>query len=125
MTEDDRLVSRMRDILGPEGFVHLCQELGGTRVYLPLKFSETNEIVAAVGRDLAEALSRELAPAWLRVPLARRERALYYRSVLGYSNARIARALGITETGVNKLFAREEVLPAKAQSGSSAQLSLL
>lgn len=118
MILEEPLIARVREVLGTESFVLLCQELGGVRVYLPMKIPDNHDIVAAIGRDLAEALSRELAPAWLRVPLARRERALYFRDK-GLSNARIARKLGITESGVNKLFGREENLPPKPISGRS------
>lgn len=125
MIQEERPVARMREILGTEGLVLLCQELGGTRLYLPNKLPDEHDIVKILGRDLAAQLCRELAPAWLRVPLARRERALYWRGK-GYSNARIATKLGMTETGIDKLFDREADLPPKPISGRSPrQLSLL
>jgi hypothetical protein len=99
------LTRHLRAILGDEHFVLLCQELGGTRVYIPYTMRDDNEIVAAIGRDAADKLSRAMAPATIRVPLARRERALYFRAK-DFSNAQIARKLGITESGVNKLFSR-------------------
>jgi len=124
MTGEGRLLSHLREILGEEGFVLLCQELGGMRLYVPYKFRDDNDIVQAIGHDRAEQLSRALAPATIRVPLARRERALYYRGQ-GLSNPRIARRLGMTENGVQKLFDREESLPDRPDSGRSAgQLSL-
>lgn len=124
--DEGRLLTHLRSVLGEEGFVRFCQALGGTRVYVPYRHRDDSDIVAAIGREAAEALSKALAPATIRVPLARRERALYFRAVEGLSNAGIARRLGITESGVNKLFAREADLPDKAGSGRSpAQLSLL
>ena len=124
--EEGRLLTHLRAVLGEEGFVHFCQALGGTRVYVPYKCRDDNEVVAAIGREMADKLSRALAPATIRVPLARRERALFFRGTQGMSNAAIARKLGITEGGVNKLFARERDLPDKAGSGRSpAQLNLL
>ncbi len=124
--EEGRLLTHLRAVLGEEGFVHFCQALGGTRVYVPYKCRDENEIVEAIGRELADKLSRALARATIRVPLARRERALYFRGTEGLSNAQIARKLGITEGGVNKLFAREQDLPDKAASGRSpAQFELL
>ena len=124
--EEGRLLTHLRAVLGEEGFVLFCQALGGTRVYVPYKCRDENEIVEAIGRELADKLSRALAPATIRVPLARRERALHFRGVMGLSNAQIARKLGITEGGVNKLFARERDLPDKAGSGRSpAQFELL
>lgn len=123
--DEGRLLTHLRQVLGEESFVHFCQALGGTRVYVPYKFRDDNEIVQAVGRAAADTLSRALAPATIRVPLARRERALYFRGKMGLSNAAIARKLGITEGGVNRLFARERDLPDKADSGRSpAQFTL-
>ncbi|MBV1917594.1 MAG: hypothetical protein KUG65_05990 [Sphingomonadaceae bacterium] len=111
-------------ILGQEAFVRFCQEFGGTRVYVPYKMREDSGIVEAIGMEAAEKLSRLLAPAAIRVPLARRERALWFRG-RGLSNARIARLLGMTETGIEKLFTREEDLPDKpGKCRNSAQLPL-
>lgn len=125
MTQPGSLLEHLRALLGEEGFVNFCQELGGTRVYIPYKCRDDNEIVAAIGRAAADKLSRALAPATIRVPLARRDRALYFRCQKGLSNAQIARKLGITEGGVNRLFARESDLPDKGGSGKPrAQLTL-
>ena len=124
--DDHRLLTHLRTVLCEEGFVRFCQALGGTRVYVPYKLRDDNEIVQAVGRDAADLLSRTFAPATIRVPLARRERALFFRAKQGLSNSAIARKLGITEGGVNRLFAREQDLPDKLASGRSpAQLTLL
>lgn len=119
------LTLHLQAILGEAGFVRFCQELGGTRVYVPYTMREGNEIVAAVGRELADKLSRALAPATIRVPLARRSRALFYRQQ-DLSNAKIARLLGITESGVIKLFGRETDLPDRpGRAKHPAQLILL
>ena len=121
---EGQLTLHLRATLGEEGFVRFCQELGGTRIYVPYQMRDENEIVRAVGRDLAEKLSRALAPATIRVPLARRDRALFYRAQ-GLSNPQIARKLGITESGVFKLFGREEDLPERpGKSRTQAQLTL-
>lgn len=119
------LTSHLRAVLGDEAFVHLCQAFGGTRLYVPYKLPDDHDLVVEIGRAAAERLSRAFAPAWLRVPLARRERALHYRG-LGWSNARIARALGITDNGVIKLFNRETGLPERpARSTNPDQMQLL
>ena len=112
MKPEHHLSRHLLQLLGEEGFVRLCQELGGTRVYIPYTCREGGDLVEALGHDLCEVISKALAPATIRVPLARRERALFYRRQ-GLSNARIARKLGITETGVNRLFAREPAPPVK------------
>ncbi len=113
----------LQAILGEEGLVLFCQALGGTRVYVPYNLKDDNDIVQAVGREAAEKLSRAMAPATIRVPLARRERALYYRGK-SLSDAKIARKLGICETSVQKLFDRESDLPDRPGSKPNSQLSL-
>lgn len=124
MKAEHHLSRHLLQILGEADFVRLCQELGGTRVYVPYK-SENSELAGAIGAEASEKMSRALAPATIRVPLARRERALHYRAE-GMSNPQIARKLGITETGVDKLLAREANLPDRPGSAkSAAQLTLL
>jgi len=121
----DRLTFHLRNILGEEGFVHLAQAVGGTRIYVSYHMGDDHPVVQAVGRASADKLSRELAPATIRAPLARRERALYYRKQ-GLSDAAIARKLGITENGVGKLFKRETDLPERPKKARSPlQLDLL
>lgn len=124
MIKGGALTQHLRAILGDESFVALCQELGGTRVYIPWTLRDDNDIVQAIGRDQAEKLSRAMAPAQIRVPLGRRERALHYRRQ-GLSDARIARKLGITENGVGKLFEREGLPSRKGKATNPAQLDLL
>lgn len=119
------LIAQLQSIVGEEAFVRLCQELGGTRVYIPLKCRDGGELMEAIGRDACDRLSRALAPATIRVPLARRERALHYLKQ-GLSIPRIARRLGLTETGVSKLIKRESAagtLPER--KADPRQMSLL
>lgn len=118
------LLLQLQAILGKEGYVRLCQELGGTRIYVSHEFRDDHEVVQTVGRAQADKLSRAMAPATIRVPLARRERALFYRAQ-GMSNGKIARLLGITENGVEKLFGREQDLPERPGSAKhDRQLNL-
>lgn len=120
-----QLALHLQAILGEEGFVRLCQELGGTRIYVAYTMRDDNDVVEAIGREAADKLSRALAPATIRVPLARRERALFYRRQ-GLSDARIARRLGMTENGVGKLFSRQADLPERPGKGKEpAQLPLI
>lgn len=120
MKPEGALTAHLRQILGEEDFVRLCQELGGGRVYVPYDPKDESELVLAIGRDAAERLSKELAPSTLRVPLARRDRALYWRGK-GLSNRMVARKLGITETGVDKLFDREGDLPDRPDKASNSR----
>ncbi|MEA3264171.1 MAG: hypothetical protein U9R07_11890 [Pseudomonadota bacterium] len=120
-----KLKLELQAILGEEGFVRLCQELGGTRLYVAYEMKDGHDAVEALGREMADKLSRALAPATIRIPLAKRERALFYRRQ-GLSDAKIARKLGMTENGVGKLFGREADLPDRPGRGKEpAQLSLI
>ena len=123
---EHHLSRHLMQILGEAGFVRLCQELGGTRVYIPYTCRDGSDLADAIGTEACEKLSRALAPATIRVPLARRERALFYRVHADLSNAKIARKLGITEGAVNRIFADEADLPDRPGiAAKSDQLSLL
>lgn len=113
------LSNDLKLLLGEASFVALAQAFGGTRLYVPSNIPADHEITQAIGAEAADLLSRRYSPATIRVPLARNERASHYRA-LGMSNAAIARKLGMTETGVDKLFSRMASRPEKG----SAQLSL-
>lgn len=106
-------------LIGEDAFVRLAEAFGGTRLFVPTKTTARHEIAKAIGLDAARTMSARLAPDVVRVPLAREKRALHYRAT-GRSNAQIARSLGITESGVEKLFKRQPDAPTKG----SAQLRL-
>lgn len=95
--------SDLLGLLGEEAYLKLCEEFGGTRVYVPARLPNDHELIAAIGMDATRKLMDMYAPSAIRVPLARRERAHRYRAQ-GLSHARIARKLGLTETGVEKLL---------------------
>ncbi len=116
---------QLKATLDEEGLILFVQALAGTRVYISHNWKDDHEVVKAIGRDRADKLSREMAPAHIRVPLLRRERALYYRAA-GLTNGQIARNLGITETAVQKIFKREGGLPERPKRVKSpTQLELL
>ena len=106
-------------LLGDDGFLALVEAVGGRRLDVPQTIGADHEIAEAIGEDNAARLSERYAPAQLRIPLAREERARHYRAG-GLSNGKIATRLGMTEPGVDKLFARMDAPPEKG----SAQLSL-
>lgn len=99
-------------LLGEAAFVALAEAFGGTRLYVPTNLTAKHEIAQAIGIEAARKLSSRLAPDQVRVPLAREQRARHYRA-MGLSNAKIARKLGITESGVNRLFQRASSVPEK------------
>lgn len=100
------LTQHLLELLGEEQFVRLTQELGGQRLYVPYNPRDDSELVQVLGPSTAAKLCREMAPATIRVPLARYERAMFYRAQ-GLSDARIARRLGMSEHGVWQFMARE------------------
>ena len=102
--------SDLLGLLGEEAYLKLCEEFGGTRVYVPKRLPDNNVLVAAIGMDAMRKLMDTYAPAAIRVPLAKAERARWYRAQ-GLSNARIGRKLGMTESGVEQLFGRMGDLP--------------
>lgn len=118
------LTADLLAILGEDAFLRLAEEFGGTRLYVPTTIREDSDLARAIGMTAAQRLASMFAPTAIRVPLARHERAVRLRAQ-GLSNARIARKLGMTETGVEKLFDREEGLPESPHKAiKSAQLPL-
>lgn len=100
-----RPAPELQALIGEAALVRLAEAFGGTRLYIPTNMYADHDIAQAIGMEAACRLSERLAPDYIRVPLAREARARQYRAE-GKSNAQIARALGITETGVDKLFSR-------------------
>lgn len=98
-------------LLGKDDFLRLVEAFGGTRLYVP-RSGDTTDIAKHLGTDVATKLGIRYSGTYLRVPLAREQRARHYRGI-GHSNADIARRLGMTETGVDKLFRRMPGKPAK------------
>lgn len=108
------LAGDLEGLLGQAAFIALTEEYGGTRLYVPLGTQPDHRLVDAIGEKAAKRLSERYAPAFIRVPLARELRARHYRSQ-DLSFAKIAVKLGLTETGVQKLFDRMDNPPTKGQ----------
>ncbi|HEX8485719.1 hypothetical protein [Sphingomonas sp.] len=104
----------LETLIGEDALVRLAEAFGGTRLFVPVKMSSAHDIAKAIGVEAAMRLSERLAPDVIRVPLAREQRARHYRAT-GKSNAQIARALGLTESGVEKLFKRTRQNQADSQ----------
>lgn len=112
MSED--LTSELMDALGDDGFFALTEAYAGTRLYVPGNPSRS-DLSTTIGVDHARRLSQIFPGSYIKVPLARTFRALRYRSA-GASNAEVARRLGLTENGVERLFARaNKAKPQKAR----------
>lgn len=97
--------SELIEIIGEAATIALADSFAGMRLYIPQKISERHEIRAVVGSQAASALVERLGGTTIRIPLVRELRAKQYRAQ-GMSNGRIAHRLGMTETGVEKLFTR-------------------
>jgi hypothetical protein len=109
------LIAELLEVLGEEAFVKLCQAFGGTRLYVPREVQKGHEICEAIGKIAAQKLVQRFSPGAVRVPLAKRERVLFYRR-LGFSHAEIARLVGMGETSVERI---------SQQARAEAEMSLV
>ncbi len=109
-------------LLGPDDFMRLVERHGGTRLYVP-RGDGASGLAEEIGAAAVEKLRSRRAGEWIRVPLAREWRARQYR-LAGLSNSQIAVKLGLTETGVDKMFGRMQHKPAKGARPDPRQLKL-
>lgn len=100
---ENRRTSELLAAIGEDAAVALAEEFAGTRLYVPNQMNDRHRIVELLGRAAADKLSDHYGRVAMRVPLLRANRALRYRKQ-GLSNGRIAVRLGMTESGVNRLF---------------------
>lgn len=114
------LIAELKALLGPDDFVRFAEAFGGTRQFVPARGDRT-KLEKALGRRVAEKLAERYAGTYLQVPLAREERARQYRE-RGAPIAEIATRLGITERGVERLFARQPDRPIKGRDPRQMQL---
>lgn len=108
---EQRLSAILLSLLGSAGLVRLAEKRGGTRLYVPAS-GET--LARDLGEEAATLLADRYGGFYIRVPLARELRARHYRAA-GCSNAEIALRLGMSETGVDRLF---QAMPNKPVKGS-------
>lgn len=119
--EDRRLSDMLLELLGAHGLVRLAERHGGCRLYVPT--GAPDALARELGTKVARLLADRYAGSYLRVPLARELRARHYRAA-GATNAQIARRLGMSETGVDRLFHEMPNKPVKG-SGDPRQLKLI
>lgn len=93
-------------LLGPEGYLLLLEHYAGVRLYIP-KLGST--FPTQLSDDLtlphAKKLSDQYGSEYIKVPLDREFRALAYRQK-GFSTRKIVRLLGLTESGLDRLWSR-------------------
>lgn len=107
------LTTELYEALGDAGFLKLTDTHGGIRIYVP-KEPHGSALANEIGVDNAARLSKMFSGGYIRVPVAREFRARHYRRQ-GESNSMIARRLGLSETGVEKLFSRAPKEPVKSR----------
>ena len=90
--------------LGEDGFFALVEAHAGVRLYVPSD-PERSELPATIGVDAAYRLAKAIPGGYIRVPLAREFRARRYVDA-EMSNREIAKRLGLTESGVERLLKR-------------------
>ncbi|MDL2401273.1 hypothetical protein [Rhizobium mayense] len=108
---NEELTDELLDTVGLEGFIRLADAFGGTRLYVPVEPNGTL-LQHEIGVAAASRLCKHYGRSYIRVPLGREHRAVHFRES-GMSNSQIARRLGMTETGVDKLFRRAGTRPAR------------
>lgn len=101
---DEQLSEALLALLGEAAFLRFVETFGGLRLYIPT-YDPHRKIADAIGADAADKLISAYGRAHIYVPLARELRAQHYRSC-GLTHQDIARRLGITESGVERLLKR-------------------
>ena len=109
--------SELAAIVGEDAMVALADEFGGRRLYVPVRVKETHRIVRTIGIEAAQRLCDRCQYTVIRIPLARDLRAAHYRAK-GWSNAKIAKHLGLSENGVAGIFKR---VARNVESGSKVE----
>lgn len=106
MMDNDQLAEglsgELLELLGHDGFMALVEAYGGLRVYIASN-TENSKLAEHLPDDVLRALANRFRGDVIRVPLAKHYRARHYR-LSGMSDREIARKLGMTESGVEKLF---------------------
>lgn len=93
-------------LIGETAYVALADQFGGTDIYIPEK-AEGSKLAEAIGLDAARILAEEYRRDQLVVPLSRELRAHYYRRQ-GETPVVIARRLGMSRQGVQRIFSEAE-----------------
>lgn len=92
------------NLIGPAGYFVLIEQYGGTRFLVP-KNVEQSKHLKPLGFDTLTLMSNKYGGETLKIPLDREFLARTY-SGQGLSNAKVARKLRMSESGVEYLFHR-------------------
>lgn len=91
--------------LSQQQMIAILESFGGTRLYLPKNVLPDHPLAMAIGVEAAMKLVDAIGHGSIRVPVGRDIRAAFYRAN-GDSYAKIAKRLGMSETGVARLIYR-------------------
>lgn len=101
---DDELMTQelLLEMLGEDAFFALVEARGGTRLYVP-EDPNRSELTQIIGGQAAYRLARSHGRCYIKVPVARRFRALRLIGQ-GSTNREVALHLRMSESGVEKLL---------------------
>lgn len=99
-----QLTDELKALLGADGFVRLAEAFGGERLEVP-KVSDGSRLEETMGSMVAARLCERYGSRRISVPLARAERAHRYLEA-GMGRREVAKALGLTRSGLNRMLDR-------------------
>lgn len=101
----ENLSAELLAILGKDGLCELLEHYAGTRLYVPKMNGEASTVIPHLTRATSLKLSERYGTDYLVVPLMREFRAICLRQQ-GLAIEKIARRLGMTARGVERIFER-------------------
>lgn len=101
------LVDELAQVIGQPSLMKLCEAFGGTKLYVPARFTATHPIAATIGMKAATILSEHYYGTMIDLPKAhlRRTRVLEMAQSGTMTIADAARACDYTERRVYQLLA--------------------
>ncbi len=106
------ILAIVAEVAGEEAARRLARARGGVRCYIPRRAKPGHWLVELLGEREAQAVCDAIGPGEVEVPLAgtgRQADARRHAAELlqrGWSNARVARAVGVSERTIKRLRAR-------------------
>ena len=104
-SSNSAVVRQIIDLIGESDALLLFEEFGGLRLYIPNVRPEASNLCSVITQEAVEKLTQEWGGNYIKLPLAREFMAVRYLSE-GRSVRYIAKRLGLTESGVNRMFQR-------------------
>ena len=101
----ENLSAELLVILGKDGLYELLEHYAGTSLYVPKMNGEASTVIPHLTRATSLKLSERYGTDYLFVPLMREFRAICLRQQ-GLAVEKIARRLGMTARGVERIFER-------------------